>query len=96
MNTNRATARDFKRAAPNDLLRMWPVSKRVNVLGRGDDDPSLIEPVDDEAIADRREFGGGGRHGGAAAALAMCGKMDRHEPCRRCCATVACALRREA
>jgi hypothetical protein len=29
---------------------MWPVSKRVNVSGRGDDDPSLIEPVN--AIAD--------------------------------------------
>ncbi len=37
--------------APNDLLRMWPVSKRVNVSGRGDDDPGLIEPVEDEAIA---------------------------------------------
>ncbi len=35
--------------APNDLLRMWPVSKRGNVSGRGDDDPSLIEPVEDEA-----------------------------------------------
>jgi putative SOS response-associated peptidase YedK len=23
--------------APNDLLRMWPVSKRFNVSGRGDD-----------------------------------------------------------
>ena len=30
------------RPAPNDLLRMWPVSKRINVSGRGDDDPSLI------------------------------------------------------
>ncbi len=39
------------RPAPNDLMRMWPVSKRVNVSGRGDDDPSLIEPVEDEAIA---------------------------------------------
>ena len=39
------------RPAPNDLLRMWPVSKRVNVSGRGDDDPSLIEPVEHEAIA---------------------------------------------
>jgi hypothetical protein len=25
-------------------LRMWPVSKRVNKVGNGDD-PSLIEPV---------------------------------------------------
>ena len=37
--------------APNDLLRMWPVSKRDNASGRGDDDPSLIAPVEDEAIA---------------------------------------------
>ena len=37
------------RPAPNDLLRMWPVSKRVNVSGRGDDDPSLVEPVEDNA-----------------------------------------------
>jgi len=41
----------YWRPAPNDLLRMWPVSKRVNVSGRGDDDPNLIEPVKDEAIA---------------------------------------------
>ena len=40
---------ELLRPAPNDLLRMWPVSKRVNVSGRGDDDPGLIEPV--EAIA---------------------------------------------
>ena len=42
---------ELLRPAPNDLLRMWLVSKRVNVLGRGDDDPGLIEPVEDEAIA---------------------------------------------
>ncbi len=35
--------------APNDFLRMWPVSTRVNVSGRGDDDQSLIEPIEDEA-----------------------------------------------
>jgi hypothetical protein len=34
--------------APNDLLRMQLVSKRVNVSGRGDDDPGLVEPVEDE------------------------------------------------
>jgi hypothetical protein len=28
---------------------MWPVSKPVNVSGRGDDDPDLVEPV--EALA---------------------------------------------
>lgn len=42
---------DLLRPAPNDLLRMWPVSKRVNVSGRGDDDPGLIEPVKDQPIA---------------------------------------------
>ena len=42
---------ELLRSAPNDLLRMWPVSKRVNVSGRGDDDPDLVEPVEDEAIA---------------------------------------------
>ena len=42
---------ELLRPAPNDLLRMWPVSKRVNVSSRGDDDPGLIEPVEDEAIA---------------------------------------------
>ncbi len=31
------------RSAPNDLLRMWPVSTRVNRSGVGDDDPSLIK-----------------------------------------------------
>jgi len=43
---------ELLRPAPNDLLRMWPVSKRVNVSGRGDDDPSLIEAVEDDAVAD--------------------------------------------
>ena len=43
---------ELLRPAPNDLLRMWPVSKRVNVSGRGDDDPRLIEPVGDDAVAD--------------------------------------------
>ena len=42
---------ELLRPAPNDLLRMWPVSKRVNASGRGDDDPGLIEPIEDEAIA---------------------------------------------
>jgi putative SOS response-associated peptidase YedK len=42
---------ELLRAAPNEVLRMWPVSKRVNMSGRGDDDPTLIDPVEDEAIA---------------------------------------------
>jgi putative SOS response-associated peptidase YedK len=37
---------ELLRPAPNDLLRMWPVSKRVNTTGRGDDDPSLTEPIE--------------------------------------------------
>jgi putative SOS response-associated peptidase YedK len=37
---------EMLRPAPNDLLRMWPVSKRVNVSGRGDDDPSSHDDVD--------------------------------------------------
>jgi len=43
---------ELLRSAPNDFLRMWPVSKRVNASGRGDDDPSLIEPLEDAAIAE--------------------------------------------
>jgi putative SOS response-associated peptidase YedK len=42
---------ELLRPAPNDLLHMWPVLKRVNVSGRGDDDPGLIEPAADQAIA---------------------------------------------
>jgi hypothetical protein len=30
---------------------MWPVSKRVNKTGVGDDDPSLVEAVEIEAKA---------------------------------------------
>jgi putative SOS response-associated peptidase YedK len=37
------------RSAPNDLLRMWPVSTRVNKSGQGDDDPSLIEAIEANA-----------------------------------------------
>jgi putative SOS response-associated peptidase YedK len=38
--------------APNDFLRMWLVSTRVNVSGRGVDDSSLIEPVENGAITE--------------------------------------------
>jgi putative SOS response-associated peptidase YedK len=34
---------ELLRAAPNDFLRMWPVSRRVNVFG--------LEAVEDKAIA---------------------------------------------
>lgn len=33
------------RPAPNDALRLWPVSRLVNRSGQHDDDPSLIAPV---------------------------------------------------
>jgi len=39
----------LRAGAPKDLLRMWPVSKRVNVSRRGDDDQGLIKPT--EALA---------------------------------------------
>ena len=42
---------ELLKPAPNNLLRMWPVSKRVNVSGRGDDDPRLIEPAEVDGIA---------------------------------------------
>src|SRR5664279_1817313 len=35
------------RSAPNALLRLWPVSKRVNKTGDGDDDPNLVEPIEE-------------------------------------------------
>jgi putative SOS response-associated peptidase YedK len=41
---------ELLRPASNDLLRIWPVSNRVNVSGREDDDPTFIGPI--EAIAD--------------------------------------------
>ncbi len=40
---------ELLRSAPNDLLRLWPISTRVNKSGQGNDDPSL--PVADQAIA---------------------------------------------
>jgi putative SOS response-associated peptidase YedK len=35
---------ELLKPAPEDALRMWPVSRRVSKPGNGDD-PSLIEPV---------------------------------------------------
>jgi putative SOS response-associated peptidase YedK len=43
------TGVEVLRSAPNELLRMWPVSTRVNKSGVGDDDPSLVEPIGDTA-----------------------------------------------
>jgi putative SOS response-associated peptidase YedK len=31
--------------APDDRVRLWPVSRRVDKTGTGDDDPTLIEEV---------------------------------------------------
>jgi len=53
-----ATISQSSRPTSNDLLRMWPVSKRVNVSRRGSDDPNLVEPVEDEANAVGRPYAG--------------------------------------
>jgi putative SOS response-associated peptidase YedK len=34
--------------APEEALRQWPVSKRVNKSGFGDDDPGIIKPEPDD------------------------------------------------
>ena len=44
---NGAAGAELLRPAAEDRLRMWPVSRRVNKTGSGDDDPTLI----DEAAA---------------------------------------------
>ena len=36
---------ELLRPADDDRLRMWPVSRRVNRTGRGDDDPTLTDEV---------------------------------------------------
>jgi len=36
---------ELLRPAAEDHLRMWPVSRRVNKTGSGDDDPTLIDEV---------------------------------------------------
>jgi len=33
------------KSAAEDRLRMWPVSRRVNKTGTGDDDPTLVDEV---------------------------------------------------
>jgi putative SOS response-associated peptidase YedK len=37
--------RELLRPAGEDRLRMWPVSRRVNKTGTGDDDPTLLGEV---------------------------------------------------
>jgi len=36
---------ELLRSAADDKLRMWPVSRRVNKIGTGDDDPTIIDEV---------------------------------------------------
>jgi hypothetical protein len=36
---------ELLKPAVEDRLRMWPVSRRVNKTGTGDDDPTLIDEV---------------------------------------------------
>jgi hypothetical protein len=37
---------ELLKAAPNDYLQVWPVSKRVNSSRAPGDDPALIDPAD--------------------------------------------------
>jgi putative SOS response-associated peptidase YedK len=39
---------ELLRPAANDYLQTWPVSKRVNSSRAPDDDPTLIDRVDDQ------------------------------------------------
>ena len=36
---------ELLKPAGDDRLQMWPVSRRVNKTGTGDDDPTLIDEV---------------------------------------------------
>ena len=40
-----AAGSELLKPAAEDRLRMWPVSRRVNKTGTGDDDPTLIEEI---------------------------------------------------
>src|SRR5215813_525845 len=40
------TGIELLKPAAEDRLRMWPVSRRVNKTGTGDDDPTLIDEVE--------------------------------------------------
>ena len=42
---------ELLKPAPENALRMWTVSKRVNKVGNGDD-PTLIEPVVLRSVGD--------------------------------------------
>jgi putative SOS response-associated peptidase YedK len=40
-----AVGAEILKSAAEDRIRMWPVSRRVNKTGSGDDDPTLIDEV---------------------------------------------------
>jgi putative SOS response-associated peptidase YedK len=40
-----AAGTELLRPAPDERVRIWPVSRRVNKTGIVDDDPALIEEV---------------------------------------------------
>jgi putative SOS response-associated peptidase YedK len=42
---NGTAGSELLKPAAEDRLRMWPVSRRVNKTGTGDDDPTLIDEV---------------------------------------------------
>jgi putative SOS response-associated peptidase YedK len=42
---NGTAGAELPRSAAGDRLRMWPVSRRVNKTGTGDDDPALNDEV---------------------------------------------------
>jgi putative SOS response-associated peptidase YedK len=43
--------RDDLKPASESALQAWPVSRRVNRAGEGDEDPALLEPVDEDRAA---------------------------------------------
>jgi putative SOS response-associated peptidase YedK len=44
-----AAGAEILKPAAEDRLRTWPVSRRVNKTGTGDDDPTLIDEVASDA-----------------------------------------------
>jgi putative SOS response-associated peptidase YedK len=42
---NGAAGIELLKPAAEDRLSLWPVSRRVNKTGNGDDDPTLIEEI---------------------------------------------------
>ena len=42
---NGSAGAELLRSAPKDRVCLWPVSRRVNKTGTGDDDPMLVDEV---------------------------------------------------